>query len=83
MTNGLAEYIAQEEMGRPEGYWWSPDGPRLAYVRADSSAHPPLPHRAPGAATFSVEEHRYPFAGAQNAAVRLGVVAVATGRSAT
>jgi dipeptidyl-peptidase-4 len=24
-TNGLAEYIAQEEMGRPSGFWWSPD----------------------------------------------------------
>ncbi len=23
VTNGLAEYIAQEEMDRPDGYWWS------------------------------------------------------------
>lgn len=26
VTHGLAEYIAQEEMQRAEGYWWSPDG---------------------------------------------------------
>ncbi|HUS14417.1 MAG TPA: DPP IV N-terminal domain-containing protein, partial [Chloroflexia bacterium] len=25
ITNGLAEFVAQEEMGRHEGYWWSPD----------------------------------------------------------
>ena len=24
-THGLAEYIAQEEMGRQQGFWWSPD----------------------------------------------------------
>src|SRR5216683_7431983 len=36
VTNGLAEYIAQEEMDRQAGYWWSPDGTRLAFVRADS-----------------------------------------------
>ena len=26
-TNGLAEYVAQEEMGRRRGYWWSYDVP--------------------------------------------------------
>ena len=25
ITNGLAEFVAQEEMGRGEGFWWSPD----------------------------------------------------------
>ena len=24
-THGLAEFVAQEEMGRYSGYWWSPD----------------------------------------------------------
>jgi dipeptidyl-peptidase-4 len=75
VTNGLAEYIAQEEMGRAEGYWWSPDGTRLAYVRADSSHIPQYPIVHQGADTLTVEEHRYPFAGARNATVRLGVVA--------
>ena len=30
-TNGLAEFIAQEEMGRAEGFWWSRDGERIAF----------------------------------------------------
>src|SRR5207249_9675378 len=29
-VNGLAEYIAQEEMGRGSGFWISPDGARVA-----------------------------------------------------
>jgi len=82
-TNGLAEYIAQEEMGRAEGYWWSPDGTRLAYVRADSSHIPQYPIVHQGADTLTVEEHRYPFAGSRNAAVRLGVIAEGNEEAAT
>ena len=76
VTNGVAEYIAQEEMDRHEGYWWSPDGARLAYVRADSGHIPLYPIVHQGEERLTVEEHRYPFAGARNATVRLGVVAV-------
>lgn len=76
VTNGLAEYIAQEEMGRQEGYWWSPDGARLAFVRADSRHVPPYSIVHQGTEGVTVEEHRYPFAGARNAAVQLGVMAV-------
>src|SRR5260370_5507831 len=61
-------------MGRQEGYWWSPDGDRLAFVRADSSHIPLYPIAHQGTETFTVEEHRYPFAGARNATVRLGIV---------
>ncbi len=77
VTNGLAEYVAQEEMGRREGYWWSPEGTRIAYVRADSGHIPLYPIVHQGAEPPSIEEHRYPFSGARNAMVRLGVVAVA------
>lgn len=76
VTNGLAEYIAQEEMDRKTGYWWSPDGTRLAFVRVDSRHIPRYPIVHQGKESVAVEEHRYPFAGARNAVVRLGVVAV-------
>src|SRR5581483_9644649 len=36
VTNGLAEFVAQEEMDRMSGFWWSPDGKRLAFEEADS-----------------------------------------------
>jgi dipeptidyl-peptidase-4 len=76
VTNGLAEYIAQEEMERQAGYWWSPDGTRLAFVRADSRHIPLYPIVHQGTEGVRVEEHRYPFAGARNAIVQLGIVAV-------
>jgi dipeptidyl-peptidase 4 len=76
LTNGLAEYIAQEEMERHEGFWWSPDGKRLAFVRADSRHIPKYPIMHQGTKQVAIEEHHYPFAGARNAIVQLGIVAV-------
>ena len=76
---GLAEFVAQEEMGRLEGYWWSPSGDRLAYAEVDQRrvetfclADPVHPERAP--AVF-----RYPRAGRANARVRLGIASAAAG----
>lgn len=74
LTNGLAEFVAQEEMGRSGGFWWSPDGESLAYEQVDASPVPVflIPH--PGADEVDLEAHRYPFAGKANVRVRLGVV---------
>ena len=34
---GAAEFIAQEELGRHTGYWWSPDDRYIAVARVDES----------------------------------------------
>jgi dipeptidyl-peptidase-4 len=73
-TNGLAEFIAQEEMGRATGYWWSRDGRYLAFAEVDETHIPPFRIGHLGTARPAEEEHRYPFAGHDNAVVRLGVV---------
>lgn len=74
ITNGLAEFVAQEEMGRSSGFWWSKDGSSIAFEQVDVSPIPLLriPHH--GSEAVTSETHRYPFAGAANARVRLGVV---------
>jgi dipeptidyl-peptidase-4 len=79
VTHGLAEFVAQEEMGRHEGYWWSPDSRWIAYQRTDTRgverlhiADPAHPQRAP-------DSWPYPRAGQANAEVRLGVVAAEGG----
>src|SRR5262249_49373777 len=36
VTNGLAEFVAQEEMDRPSGFWWSPDSRWIAFEEADT-----------------------------------------------
>jgi dipeptidyl-peptidase-4 len=83
VTNGVAEYIAQEEMGRREGFWWSPDGASLAYEQADSSHIPMYPIVHQGRDEPRIEEHRYPFAGKPNARVKIGVVGVEAAGAAT
>jgi len=79
VTNGLAEYIAQEEMGRAAGFWIAPDGATVAYEQFDERAIPPFPIVHQGGETWEVEEHRYPFAGTENARVRLGVISLGGG----
>jgi len=79
VSNGLAEYVAQEEMGRAEGFWIAPDGQRVAYAQVDEGQVPLYPIVHQGGAEWRVEEHRYPFAGAANARVRLGVLPLAGG----
>lgn len=77
ITHGVAEYIAQEELDRSTGYWVSRDGRSLALAEVDERHIPVYPIVHQGTALVEVEEHRYPFAGAANARVRLGVTAVA------
>lgn len=79
VSNGVAEFIAQEEMGRHRGYWWSPDGSRIAYVRVDEARVPVLRRFEIQAGTVDIVEQRYPAAGENNADVRLGVIDVAAG----
>ncbi len=80
LTNGLADFIAQEEFGQPDGFWWSPDGARLAFVEVDARHIPEYPIVHQGGDALDTERHRYPFAGAPNARVRLGVAPVDGGK---
>uniref|UniRef100_A0A7I4EGE6 Dipeptidylpeptidase IV N-terminal domain-containing protein n=1 Tax=Physcomitrium patens TaxID=3218 RepID=A0A7I4EGE6_PHYPA len=76
-THGLAEYIAQEEMDRRNGFWWSPDSRYIAFAEVDSSRIPPFTIVHQGKVTTggeAEEVHAYPFAGHSNVSVRLGVV---------
>ncbi|WP_322797357.1 S9 family peptidase [Tepidiforma sp.] len=74
LTSGVAEFIAQEELDRDRGFWWSPDGARIAFIRADSRHIPEYPIVHQGVSAIDVERHRYPFAGQPNAILQLGVI---------
>jgi len=81
LTNGLAEFVAQEEFDRDHGFWWSHDGRLIASIKADSRHIPAYPIVHQGTEVVDIEYHRYPFAGQPNALVDLAVVDVATGET--
>jgi dipeptidyl-peptidase-4 len=81
VEHGLAEFVAQEEMNRLHGYWWSPDSRFIAYQKSDLSRVQSLhiadaTHPEQGALSF-----RYPRVGTPNADVTLGVIGVGGGRT--
>jgi dipeptidyl-peptidase 4 len=73
--NGVAEFVADEEMGRHTGYWWAPDDSAIAFVRIDESPVPIKRRLELHADRAEVTEQRYPAAGEANARVQLGVIA--------
>jgi dipeptidyl-peptidase 4 len=77
ISYGTAEFIAQEEMSRSTGYWWSPDEQHIAFTRVDESPVPEVERFEIYADSTKVVKQRYPAAGAPNAAVQLFVVPVA------
>ena len=71
---GEAEFVAQEEMGRNTGYWWSPNERRIAVERFDESGVGIVTRAAIGATGTEVFDQRYPVAGSPNAVVELFVM---------
>ena len=75
VTWGLAEFAAAEEMDRPRGFWWAPDGSAVAAARVDNRpvrrwhiADPANPDAVPAMT-------RYPVTGSDNAEVTLAILA--------
>ena len=76
---GVAEFVAQEELGRRRGFWWSPDSKQICFQRTDGRAldtiyvsDPRHPERAP-------VPFKYPRPGTANAKVDLGIVSATGG----
>ncbi|MEX0659096.1 MAG: prolyl oligopeptidase family serine peptidase [Egibacteraceae bacterium] len=71
---GLADFIAAEEMGRTRGYWWAPDGQRLAVARVDTAPVARWHITDPADPASAPRTVAYPAAGTANADVALSVV---------
>jgi dipeptidyl-peptidase-4 len=72
---GSAEFVAQEEMDRRTGHWWSPGDRRLAVARVDEAPVRIVTRTAIGADGTRTYQQRYPAAGTANALVELWVMA--------
>jgi len=71
---GVAEFVAQEEMDRQTGHWWSPDDALIAVARVDESGVRIVNRAAIGAEGTRIYPQRYPLAGTPNARVELYVM---------
>jgi dipeptidyl-peptidase-4 len=71
---GDAEFVAQEEMDRRTGYWWSPDERSIAVEKFDEAPVHVFTRAAIGATGTSVYQQRYPAAGTPNVLVDLYVM---------
>jgi dipeptidyl-peptidase 4 len=74
--NGVAEFVADEEMGRHTGYWWAPDDSAIAFARIDESPVTVARRFEIHADRTDVVEQRYPAAGEANVRIQLGVIAL-------
>ncbi len=74
-----AEFIAQEEMDRQTGYWWSPDDRHIALTHVDQTGVDVVERADIGPTGATIVAQRYPRVGRPNARVDLYVADVASG----
>ena len=72
-TWATAEFIAQEELDRDTGYWWSPTERYIALQHTDESTVDIIPRLDIGGGAATTVQQRYPRAGRPNAVVDLYV----------
>ncbi|MBB5886051.1 S9 family peptidase [Xanthomonas sp. LMG 8992] len=77
--NGVAEFVADEEMDRHTGYWWAPDDSAIAFARIDETEVPVQKRPEVYADHTEVVEQRYPQAGQPNVKIQLGTIAPRAG----
>ncbi|WMN60973.1 DPP IV N-terminal domain-containing protein [Pseudoalteromonas xiamenensis] len=73
---GMAEFVAQEEMGRMTGYWWSGDESKIAFTRIDETPVKEAIRNEIYADEVKLFNQRYPFTGTHNVEIQLGVVSL-------
>ena len=73
IKNGMSEFVAQEEMSRMTGYWWSPDEKNIAFLRVDESPVQTVVRNEIYAEKIELIEQRYPATGTNNAHIQLAI----------
>ena len=72
----MAEFVAQEEMNRMTGYWWSPDESTIALTKVDMSPVEVVTRNEIYADSIKLIDQRYPYAGTDNILINLGFIDV-------
>ncbi len=82
VINGTSDWVYEEELDLRDAFRWSPDGTRIAFWRLDQSAIRPFYLLNQDSLYPQLVPVRYPKAGTPNSEVKIGVVELATGRTA-
>lgn len=81
IRNATASFVVQEELDRSTGYWMSRDAKMIAYTQIDESPVEIENRIDFGADGVTNIAQRYPFAGTENATVKLGFVPTTGGKT--
>ncbi len=73
IKNGMSEFVAQEEMSRMTGYWWSPNEKHIAFLRVDETPVQTVIRNEIYAEKIELIEQRYPATGTNNVNIELAV----------
>jgi len=73
IKNGMSEFVAQEEMDRMTGYWWSPDEQNIAFLRVDEAPVQTIIRNEIYAEKIELIEQRYPATGTNNVHIQLAI----------
>ncbi|HEX4965483.1 MAG TPA: DPP IV N-terminal domain-containing protein, partial [Thermoanaerobaculia bacterium] len=81
--NGINDWVYGEEIWNrnPEGFWWSPDGSRLAFYHFDETPVGVYPLVDDSPLYPKVTLQKYPKSGEPNPKVKVGVVSVTGGKT--
>src|SRR5256714_7264419 len=82
VINGTSDWVYEEELDLRDAFRWSPDGRRIAFWRLDQTAIRPFYLLNADSLYPELVPVRYPKAGTPNSEVRIGVVDLATHRTA-
>jgi len=69
IINGTCDWVYEEEFGFTKGFYWSPDGKRIAYYRFDESKVKEYTLTFYGELYPDLETYKYPKAGEDNSLV--------------
>ena len=81
IINGATDWVYEEEFGKDNGIFWSPDGKFLAFYRFDESAVKEFSMPMYGQLYPEPYTFKYPKAGEDNAAVNVFVYNTNTGKT--
>ncbi len=71
IINGTCDWVYEEEFGFTKGYYWSPDGKKIAYYRFDESKVKEYTLDYYGKLYPDQETYKYPKAGEDNSIVEI------------